>query len=134
MKKVPFQSDLNKIKVSLGILCIVDYDMEFTKELASLIDINQLNKVYGDVKDKEWLKEVDVRLKHLISFLKSIKENLGPVVVEIGDKGDKGKDGVIKGRVFKKEARHIAKRFGKEEIDVLVSMFGGGFGDEEEVD
>ena len=123
-----FQSDLQKIKVCLGILCIMDYDQEFTKELAGLININKMNRLYGDVKDKQWLKEVDVRVKHLIGFLRSIKENLGAVVTEIGaEKGNRGK-------VLVKEAGNIGKRFGKADVEILVSMFGGGADNEQEVD
>jgi hypothetical protein len=64
LKKVPYQADFQKLKVCLGLLCILDADVELALSLAARIDIDRIKLVYECVSDSQYLSDLTMRLQH----------------------------------------------------------------------
>lgn len=116
MKKVAYQSELNKLKVAFSMLCIIDYEHEFMRKMLKCLDINRLDQVYADVKDKGFLKELDMRVRYLIESLKTVKENLQEkVIIEVKADGERDDE------LYWRNLSGLKKRFSDEEIAILES-------------
>lgn len=116
-KTVPYESELNKLKTALSMICILAFETDFMREMLSCLDINRLDQVYEDVRDKEFLKEMDMRLKYIVDILQNSKENLGGKIIrEIkSDPQSQIKDEAL----YWRNLSGLQKRLGDEEIAIL---------------
>lgn len=116
-KNIPYQSELNKLKIGFSMLCIISHRQEFMKEMLKCLDINRLDLVFSEIKDPEFIKDLDMRVRYLIQELKrGDKENIQEEVIK-EKKSDK--EEIRDDEVYWRDLSGVRKLFSDEDVRLL---------------